>query len=59
MKNEVKDFIHSQGGNAHYSGNTKTMYIRGRESASIEEKALVRFGMNLPFKLDGVSRLKK
>lgn len=59
MKNKVRDFIHSQGGSAHYSGKTKTMYIWGEKSETIEEKVLARFGLNLPFKLDGIPHLKK
>jgi hypothetical protein len=54
MKKTITDYIKSLGGSAHYSGNTKTMWITDPikdVAQSIEECILIKFGFDLPFKL--------
>ena len=48
-KREVADFIKQHGCTAHYSGNTRTMFITGSNSQATELALLKKFGNTLQF----------
>lgn len=55
MKKEIQEYISSLGGQSHYSGKDKIMYIddpkKDQPIQSIEEVILNKFGFSLLFKL--------
>lgn len=60
MKNKVSEFVKSMGGSTHYSGETKTMYIRFLKCkrpelkltlSQLHKRVINRFGYGLTFKL--------
>lgn len=51
MKKKVQEYVKQLGAEAKYSGNTQTMWIKGKNAPYIKSTVLKQFGI-LPFKIE-------